>query len=72
MWTLFFAYIPFVVNRAFSATPTEWLQQYSVWIEQIVTDETKTVSLLEADGSTACFLRTISALLIVYRSSTCT
>jgi len=25
---LFFAHIPFVVNRAFSATPAEWLQHY--------------------------------------------
>jgi len=25
---LFFAYIPFMVNRAFSATTAEWLQQY--------------------------------------------
>jgi len=25
---LFFAHIPFVVNRAFSATPAERLQQY--------------------------------------------
>jgi len=24
----FFAHIPYVVNRTFNATPTEWLQQY--------------------------------------------
>ena len=28
IWVLFFAHIPFVVNGAFSATPTERLQQY--------------------------------------------
>jgi len=26
IWVLFFARIPFVVNRAFSAAPAEWLQ----------------------------------------------
>jgi len=29
VWVLFFAHIPFVVNRTFNATPTERLQQYS-------------------------------------------
>jgi len=28
LWVLFFAYIPFVVNHTFNATPTERLQQY--------------------------------------------
>jgi len=27
MWVLFFRYIPFVVNRTFSTTLTEWLQR---------------------------------------------
>jgi len=27
IWMIFFAYIPFVVNLTFSATPTERLQQ---------------------------------------------
>jgi len=28
IWVLFFAHIPYVVNRAFSATLVEWLQQH--------------------------------------------
>jgi len=28
IWVLFFAHIPFVVNRTFNITPTERLQQY--------------------------------------------
>jgi len=34
-WVLFFAHIPFVVNRTFNATSTERLQQYHQHIIQI-------------------------------------
>jgi len=37
---LFFAHIPFVVNRAFSATPTERLQQHPLFFTTKRTDRT--------------------------------
>jgi len=33
---LFFEHIPFVVNRAFSATPAEWLQQTHKFVQAII------------------------------------
>jgi len=38
---LFFAHIPFVVNRAFNATPTEKLQHYEVNVAFSTWKETK-------------------------------
>jgi len=35
IWVLVFAHIPFVVNRAFSATPVEWLQQYQFFCNDL-------------------------------------
>ena len=35
VWVLFFTHIPFVVNRTFTATPTETLQQYK-WLSRLV------------------------------------
>jgi len=36
-WVLFFAHIPFVVNRTFNATPTETLPQLTVLITSVST-----------------------------------
>jgi len=36
IWVVFFAHIPFVVNRTFNATPTERLQQHSYGVTRLL------------------------------------
>jgi len=45
IWVLFFAHIPFMVNRTFNATPTEWLQ-HSFLQAQMETDSDRAASSL--------------------------
>jgi len=40
IWVLFFTHIPFVVNRTFSAMPTEGLQQHPLLFTMNRTDGT--------------------------------